>query len=137
MHELSMASNILEAVLEVASRYGAKKVLEVNIDVGELTLLNPDQLMVAFSVLSKGTIVEGAKLNINTVKAMARCNRCGEEWESNVYSKALYIDHLIVATNLDHNLRAFFKETCPKCGESDFEFIAGNEFLISRIKIEK
>lgn len=137
LHELSMASKILETVLEVASKHGAKKVLEISIDVGELTLLNPDQLTVAFSVLSNGTIVEGAKLNVNIVKARVRCNRCGEEWEIDVNSKAQRMDHLMVAVHLNRNLGVLPREACPKCRESNFEFIAGNEFVIKRIKIEK
>ncbi|MEM0233447.1 MAG: hydrogenase maturation nickel metallochaperone HypA [Candidatus Nezhaarchaeales archaeon] len=137
MHELSTASSIFEVVLEVASRHGAKKIIEVNIDVGELTLLNPDQLSMAFKALSEGTIAEGANLNVNVVKAKARCNRCSEEWYVNLSGVSSAISHLMFMTCPACDARAFLKQGCPKCGETNFDFISGNELIIKSIKIEK
>ncbi|MDH5816242.1 MAG: hydrogenase maturation nickel metallochaperone HypA [Candidatus Nezhaarchaeota archaeon] len=137
MHELSTASSIFEVVLEVASRHGAKKVLEVSIDVGELTLLNPDQLSMAFKALSEGSIAEGARLNINVVRAKARCKKCGEEWYVNLSGISPTINHLIFMTCPACDVRAFFKRECPKCGEVNFDFVSGNELVIKSIKIEK
>ena len=136
LHELSVATSIFEAVLEVASKHSAKKVLEVNIDVGELTLLNPDQLALAFEVLSKGTVVEGAKININVIKARARCNKCGEEWNLNLSYMTPTMSHVMAMTCPACDLKAFFRGVCPKCGESDFDFISGSELVIKSIRIE-
>lgn len=137
LHEFSIASSIFEVVLEVASRHGARKVLEVSIDVGELTLLNPDQLSMAFKVLSEGTVAEGAKLNINIVRARARCNKCGEEWHVNLSDAAPSISHITFLTCSACDARKFFNRTCPKCGETGFNFISGSELVIKSIKIEK
>lgn len=137
MHELSIASSIFEVVLEVASRHGAKKILEVSIDVGELTLLNPDQLSMAFKTLSEGTVAEGAKLSINVIKAKARCNKCGGEWYVNLSDAAPAIDHLMLMTCPACDAKVFFKRVCPKCGEVSFDFVTGNELIIKSIKIEK
>lgn len=137
MHELSIATSIFEVVLEVASRHSAEKVLEIDVDVGELTLLNPDQLILALEILSKGTIVEGAKVHVNVVKARARCNRCGEEWDLKLSSMTPTISHLVAMTCPSCDLKAFFKASCPKCGESDFNFVSGNELIIKSIKIKR
>jgi len=137
LHELSMASSIFEAVLEVASKHGAKRVLEVTIEVGELTLLNPEQLSLAFKVLSEGTMVEGAKLEVKVVKARARCNRCNEEWDVGLSDLAPTIDHLTFLTCPACDSKKFFKRVCPKCGGADFDFVAGKELVIKSIKIEK
>lgn len=137
MHELSIASSIFEAVLEVASKHGAKRVLEVCIDVGELTLINPDQLSTAFKVLSEGTIIEGAKLSINLVKARARCNKCDEEWYVSLNDMTPAISHLMSMTCPVCDVKAFLRRACPKCGDTDFDFVSGRELVIKSIRIEK
>ena len=137
MHELSMASSIFEAVLDVALKNNAKRVLEVVVEVGELTLLNPDQLSMAFKVLSEGTMVEGAQLRVRVVKARARCNKCNEEWDVGLGDVSPIIDHFMFLTCPACDSKKFFKRTCPKCGESDFDFVSGRELIIKSIKIEK
>ena len=136
MHELSVATGIFETVLEVASRHSAKRVLEVQLDIGELTLLNPDQLALAFEVLSKGTIAEGSKITINVIKAKARCNSCGEEWDLNLSKMAPTLSHIVALTCPACDLKAYLGGKCPKCGGSDYEIVQGNELIIKSIKIE-
>jgi len=137
LHELSMASSILEAVLDVALKNNAKRVLEVVVEMGELTLLNPDQLSMAFKVLSEGTIVERAQLKVRVVKARARCNKCNEEWDVGLSDVPPIIDHFTFLTCPTCDPKKFFKHVCPKCGESDFDFVSGRELVIKSIKIEK
>ncbi len=137
MHELSMASGIFEAVLEVALKNNAKRVLEVVIEMGELTLLNPDQLSTAFKVLSEGTIVEGAKLEVRIIKARAKCNKCNEEWDVSLSDASPTIDHFAFLTCPACSSKEFFKRVCPRCGEADFDFVSGRELIIKSIKIEK
>jgi len=69
--------SIVQTVLEAAKERGADKVLEINLEVGRLTFLNPEQLEFAFKVISEGTIAEGAKLKIRSVEPKVRCLRCG------------------------------------------------------------
>jgi hydrogenase nickel incorporation protein HypA/HybF len=137
LHELSMASGILETVLEVASKNNAKKVLEVVVEVGELTLLNPDQLSMAFNVLSEGTIVEGAKLKVKVIRARARCNACNEEWDVGLGDLPTVVDHFTFLTCLTSDSKKFLKNVCPKCGGTDFDFVTGKELVVKSIKIEK
>jgi len=137
LHELSMASSIFEVVLEVALKNNAKKVLEVVVEVGELTLLNPDQLSMAFKVLSRGTIAEGARFEAKVVKAKARCNKCNEEWDVGLSDVSPVTDHSMFLTYLAYDSEKFFKCACPKCGEADFSFVSGRELVIKSIKIEK
>jgi hydrogenase nickel incorporation protein HypA/HybF len=137
LHELSMASSILEVVLEVALKNNAKRVLEVVVEVGELTLLNPDQLSMAFKVLSEGTIVEGARFEVKVVKARARCNKCSEEWDVSLSDVSPVIDHFTFLACSACDSEKFFKRTCPKCREADFDFVSGRELVIKSIKIEK
>ncbi|MEM2059019.1 MAG: hydrogenase maturation nickel metallochaperone HypA, partial [Thermoproteota archaeon] len=119
---------------EVASGRSARRVLEVKVEVGELTMINSEQLVLAFNVISKDTVAEGAKVDVKVVKAKARCTQCGEEWElkSNLRSMPyLMIPALAVLTSGEpHN------GMCPKCGGNNFEIVSGKELIIRSIKVE-
>ena len=43
MHELSMANSMVEAILDTAKKNNAIKITEAILEVGELTMLNPEQ----------------------------------------------------------------------------------------------
>ncbi len=77
MHEFSVAQSIVDTVLKVAEENAASQVLEVNIDVGEVALVNTDQLAWFVQTLVQGTIAHGMKILWNKVPAMIRCMECG------------------------------------------------------------
>ena len=81
MHELSFAQAILDTVLKIAEEKNAKRVITIHIRLGELLLLNPEQLKFCFDVVSRGTIAEGAKLEIEFIKPKIRCTSCGKEFD--------------------------------------------------------
>jgi len=47
MHELSISQSIAKTVLKKSSEQKAKNILSVEIEIGELTLLNPEQVVLA------------------------------------------------------------------------------------------
>ena len=60
MHELSMADAMVKTVLDVAEKNDATEIIEVTIEVGKLTMLNPDfslmcWLKTPFSRVQKST----------------------------------------------------------------------------------
>ncbi|ADP77203.1 hydrogenase nickel insertion protein HypA [Methanothermus fervidus DSM 2088] len=122
MHEVSMANAIVETVINSAKKNNANKILEVKIEVGELTLLNPEQLKFCLETLSKDTILENTKFKIQKNPARISCNCCG-------YEGKVKIDD-----NSDHYL-AFV--SCPKCGCMDIKILSGRECNVKSIKIEK
>jgi len=60
MHELSVAQSIIEMVLLEAEKNNAKKVNEINIDVGELMQLEVQVLNDALNLLIKDSKLDGA-----------------------------------------------------------------------------
>jgi len=118
-----MMERILKVVLVEARKHSAERVLEVGLMVGELTLLNPDQLHFAFEVLSKGTLAENAQLNIEEVPIRVRCSRCG--YEGSIPYKGPE-DHL--------GYRAAFLK-CAVCGCRDLMVISGRECMIKDLKL--
>ena len=115
---------ILETVLNTAKAHGAEKVLEINLDIGQLTFLNPEQLRFAFSVLSKGTMAENAKLRIRRVQPRIKCPNCGYQGPVK-YEGPEY-----------HLLGVPLPLKCGKCGSAEVEIKAGKECSIRGIKVK-
>ena len=124
MHEFSTMESILKSVLKVAEEHGAEEILGIELRVGELTFLNPEQLRFAFQVLSEGTKAEGAKLKIRRVKPEIRCHKCGYEGPIRYEGPEYHV--LSVAPLL----------SCPNCGDVDVELKAGRECIIQSVRIK-
>ena len=78
---MSFAQVLLENVVKVAEQHGAKRVKSIQIAVGNMLMLNPEQLRFCFDVISRGTIAEDANLEIEVVKAKIRCMMCGKDFD--------------------------------------------------------
>ncbi|MGL6297929.1 MAG: hydrogenase/urease maturation nickel metallochaperone HypA, partial [Methanobacteriaceae archaeon] len=76
MHELSMADGILKASLKTAEENNATEILEITIELGRMTLLNPEQLKFLIGVLVEDTIAKNAKLNIIDIPIEVECKDC-------------------------------------------------------------
>lgn len=114
--------SIIEVVLKAAKENGAERILSVELEVGEMTLLNPEQLRFAFSILSRGTIAEGASLRIEVIPCVIKCKRCG--YRGGV-GPPMGEDHFIPII-----------PRCPKCGSSELSIESGRECSIKRIKVK-
>jgi len=77
MHELSMASAVMETVLEIAGAHPAAQVLKVRLAIGELTHLQPEQLRFCYGAITERTRIAGSILEIETVSAEIKCSHCG------------------------------------------------------------
>ena len=64
MHETHMIKPIIQGIEQHAKEEGGKKVTNVKIKVGELTGVKEESFKETFSVLAKGTILEGAELEL-------------------------------------------------------------------------
>jgi hydrogenase nickel incorporation protein HypA/HybF len=112
---------MVKTVLDVAEKNDATEIIEVTIEVGKLTMLNPEQLKFLLDVLVENTLLEGADINIVELPVELNCNLCE-------YTGLADMD------DSDHYL-AIVK--CPECGERNVEITAGRECNVKNIKIEK
>jgi hydrogenase nickel incorporation protein HypA/HybF len=112
---------MVKTVLDVAEKNDATEIIEVTIEVGKLTMLNPEQLKFLLDVLVENTLLEGADINIVELPVELNCNSCE-------YTGLADMD------DSDHYL-AIVK--CPECGERNVEITAGRECNVKNIKIEK
>lgn len=77
MHELGITRNVVEIVSDKAQ---GKPVCRVKLAIGELTAVVPEAMHFCFDVVSQGTVLEGAALEIETVMGRAICETCDSEF---------------------------------------------------------
>ncbi len=123
MHEYSIMSSMVSALLDEVKRKGIQKISSVQIRVGELTFLNPESLDFAFGVLVAGTVLEGAKLEVDEVKASIQCEKCGYT------GSVTYTDD----PAFHYNIPII---TCPECNSRP-EIVKGKEIVITSVKKEE
>jgi hydrogenase nickel incorporation protein HypA/HybF len=123
MHESSVTKQIVHTVLQEAEKQGAKRVLEVNLVIGKLSLLGIEQVRFVYEILVKGTIMEGSKLLIEERDVLVKCADCGYERRFSYGDASGYhVPNVSVVT-----LR------CLKC-EGLVEIVEGRECLIKNLK---
>jgi len=114
LHELSIATAILDSLeAELEKRPGAR-FTRVGVRVGELSGVDPDALEFGFGALVKETHWEPLALEIERVPRLQRCPKCGHEWQ---------VER--------------FATDCPQCGELGTVTVSGEELQIVFIEVEE
>ena len=88
-----------------------------------MSLVNPDQLSFWFKELSRGTVLEGAKLSFEFEEAEVACPTCGYKGPIGLEDRPEY--HLVFPT-----LR------CPACGR-EVRVLKGRDCLIRSMRVIK
>ncbi len=88
MHELSLASGIVDHALASAREHDAERIEELTVEVGKATHINPAQLRFCIEAAIERTIADGATVTIETVPPLARCS-CGWTGEPEALEMAL------------------------------------------------
>jgi hydrogenase nickel incorporation protein HypA/HybF len=113
MHELRIAADLSEIVLEVSGREKLSKVTQVNISFGQMIQIVPDIFNAAFEEAVKDTVAGDAIVNIEILPVKMRCKNCTAEF------------------GITENI---FR--CTGCGSDDLELIQGKELFIKSIEGE-
>ena len=77
MHELGITQNIV-AIAEEAAK--GRHVRRVTLEIGKLSGVMSDAIAFCFDVVTVGTALEGASLEIHEIEGRARCGSCGSEF---------------------------------------------------------
>lgn len=81
MHELSIATSLIEIATSAAREAGAERVAVVRVAIGALAGVVKDSLFFSFDIASAGTPLEGARLEIDDVPVTVFCPTCQAERE--------------------------------------------------------
>ncbi len=83
MHELALAQGIVELVVDQSRKDGGfSKVRVVHVTVGSLSAVRPEALSFGFDAASRGTVAEGARLEVHEVPGEAYCMDCERRFET-------------------------------------------------------
>ncbi|WP_186428848.1 hydrogenase maturation nickel metallochaperone HypA [Clostridium sp. BSD9I1] len=113
MHEVSVASEILQIVSENAKESNIKKVDKIILQVGEFTCIEDSLLQFAFEAMKEKGICENAQLFIKKIKATSYCDNCKEEFEV-----------------------SYRNRLCPKCNNFGCNIVKGYELYLESIEGE-
>lgn len=114
MHELAVTQSILELALQHADQAQAKQITDLHIVMGELSSNVDDSVQFYWDIIAKGTLAEGARLHFRRVPAEFECQGCSQRYRP-----------------------AEAELLCPNCGSTRVRIIAGEEFYLDSIDIDK
>jgi hydrogenase nickel incorporation protein HypA/HybF len=81
MHEMSLAEGVLQIIEDYALRESFRKVNCVRLEIGRLSGVETESLRFCFDAVTRGSVAEGATLEIIEVPGRAWCFRCGKSVE--------------------------------------------------------
>jgi hydrogenase nickel incorporation protein HypA/HybF len=121
MHELSIASGLIEKLLEFSDQNSERAILEVRLEIGELSHIDSEQLRFCYESIAKETPLEGSVLTISKVAATVSCPHCTYHGRPGYWDEALAIAPVMT-------LR------CPQCGKA-VDADQGHECAIKSVRL--
>lgn len=117
MHELAVTEAILEVVLRAAERESARRVVTINLTIGELSDLKEEWIQRYFDHLARGTTAENARIAVATSVPTFLCEACGEQFS--------------------RSLRGVERVECPACGSRSCTLTGGMDYRVENVEIEE
>lgn len=112
MHEMSIAEGVLDIVEETARREGIRAVRAVRLEIGQLAAVETQALRFCFASVVRGSIAEGARLEIEETPGRAWCFRCCAS--------------VPLASRVD---------PCPRCGSSQLQVSGGTQMRVKDLEV--
>ena len=111
MHEMSIAESVLGIVEDTARRGGLARVNAVRLEIGALAAVETRALRFCFDSVTRGSIAEGAALQIDELPGSAWCFGCSET--------------VAIAARADD---------CPRCGGARLQVTGGTDMRVKDIR---
>ena len=113
-HEASIAQHIIEQVTErIHSGTLPNNIEKINLKIGKLTAVVPENLIFMFGVLSQDTILAKVEIVITEVPVRCACKSCKAEYEAEEMN--------------------FW---CKECGSPEVTILSGREMIIDSVEVE-
>lgn len=113
MHEMSLCQSLIDIILEQQATAGFQRVLCVRLVIGALSHVAPEAIEFGFEVVARGTVVEGARLEIERPSGQAHCLACSVE---------------VTITRRD--------DPCPRCGGFQLVVTGGDEMRLRELEVD-
>ena len=113
MHEMGIASSVLDAVQVAARRFPNAHICKVGLRIGAMAGVDPDSLGFCFEALVRGTEFEPLILEIEYSQHKHRCAICGCLFDAPVEGSA-----------------------CPMCGGADSHLVGGDELEFAYLEVD-
>jgi hydrogenase nickel incorporation protein HypA/HybF len=113
MHEFSLATEVISLAEREAKKAVAVAILEITIEVGDLSGVEADAFETALGLLSGDSVLDKSRIRIVRTPGIGRCNACNYEFEMNQRMA-----------------------TCPKCNAFPSVVSGGSEFRVLSMVIE-
>lgn len=120
MHELSIASAVVDSILEFVAERSVKRVLSVKLEVGELSHVEAEQLRFCYVAVTQETPLQDSILEIERVGAVVRCGRCHYSGRPKYWEDALAAAPIPTLQ-------------CPSCGGA-VEPVQGSDCAIKSLR---
>ena len=113
MHEMSLCESIMQIIEQQAEREMFSRVTRVRLEIGRLACVESQAMQFSFEVVTRGTLAEGARLEIVWLPGHAWCMTC---------AMMIEVD------------RRF--DTCRICGGQPVPSQGGDELRVKDLEVE-
>jgi hydrogenase nickel incorporation protein HypA/HybF len=113
MHELALCESVLKILESSAESHRFRRVTVVRLDIGALACVSPEALDFCFQAVARGSVAEGATLEIRRVPGRACCLACGAT--------------IAVASREDD---------CLECGSYALQVAGGDDMRVSELEVD-
>lgn len=113
MHEMALCESILAVLEEQSRKQSYSRVRAVCLEIGRLAGVELSALSFGFEVVMRGSLAEGAALEIVDVPGRAWCMKCAESVE--LSSRA---------------------DACPNCGGYQLQVTDGTQMRIRELEVD-
>lgn len=103
MHEVSVVSSLVDAVLRELEKYRVIKVNSVTVIIGDLTNLGEEQMRFAYEIVTRDTILEGSEFIVEHEPIELSCDSCG------------YTGPARILSDPDFEMHSIPILACPQC----------------------
>lgn len=113
MHEMSLTESLLRLIEEQAAAQHFARVTAVRLEIGCLSHADPEAMAFCFDAAARGTLAEGARLEILRTPGRAWCMACAKP--------------MPIAERFD---------PCPECGGHQLQVTGGDALRLRELEVE-
>lgn len=113
MHEMSLTQGVLNILEDYAEKNDFSKVTKVWLEIGQLSHVEPEAMAFCFDAVMKGTLADGAELEIIEIPGQAICADCTHE------------------TTITSRIAQ-----CPKCDSYKLHVSGGDEMRVKELEVD-